>query len=288
MNKLHILIAARNFLIFTQILVFLVFIPFFFTGCGLYYDWEDSLDKGNAVDDKESSEEDRFLVKEVVDGDTLILSSGEKVRLIGINAPEYGRYYFNEAKQMLGILVMGKRVKLEKDITDRDQYGRLLRYVYVDDLFVNLEMVKRGFANVYTCPPDVKYTEEFLEAERYARLNELGLWERSKVGKVDITINYDAPGSDRENLNGEYVIIKNTSPDSINIGGWTVKDSATNIYEFYRYLLKPGSFAYLFSGKGKDENGEFYWGSSKPIWNNDHDTLYLRDKNGLLIEIYNY
>lgn len=288
MNKFHILITARNFLIFTQILAFLLFVHFFFTGCGLYYDWEDRLDKGNAVGDKESSEKDWLLVKEVVDGDTLILSSGERVRLIGINAPEYGRYYFNEAKQMLGMLVMGKRIKLEKDITDRDQYGRLLRYVYVDGLFVNLEMVKRGFANVYTCPPDIKYTEEFLAAERYARLNELGLWERSKVCKVDITINYDAPGSDRENLNGEYVTLKNTSPGSINIEGWTVKDSATNIYEFCRYLLEPSSSVYLFSGKGKDENGKFYWGSSKPIWNNDHDTLYLRDKNGLLIEIYNY
>jgi len=169
-----------------------------------------------------------------------------------------------------------------------DKYGRLLRYVYTGNLFVNLEMVARGFANTYTYPPDVRYTEVFLEAERQARMNNLGLWEKSKVGVVNIDLNYDADGNDNLNLNDEYVVIKNTGAGPVSIYGWTVKDSGTGIYKFGEYSLESGSTIYLYTGSGSDGEGKFYWGSSKPIWNNDHDTLYLRDREGLLMEIYNY
>ncbi len=191
------------------------------------------------------------MVKEVVDGDTIILSDGSRVRLIGINTPEYGMYFFEEAREVLEAIVLGREVVLEKDISDTDKYGRLLRYVYAGNLFVNLEMVKRGFANAYTYPPDVKYTEKFLEAERYARENNLGLWLKSKVDIVKIEINYDARGNDNMNLNDEYIIMENIGNDSININGWTVKDSGTSIYKFKRYFFEPGSTIYLFTGSGK-------------------------------------
>lgn len=281
-------------------------------GCGLYYDYDGS-DTGRSTingsgendvkSDKEhagspgiitngnenkAGETSAFTVKEVLDGDTIILSDKSRIRFIGINAPEYGMYFFEEASEAMEAMVLGKEVTLEKDISETDKYGRLLRYVYAENLFVNLEMLKRGFANVYTYPPDVKHNDEFLEAERYARANNLGLWEKSGLTGIEIVVNYDAPGDDRKNLNGEYVIIKNTGADIINTGGWTIKDSATNIYRFGRYLLKPGDAIYLFTGKGEDGEGSFYWGNHQPVWNNEHDTLYLRDSEGFLMEIYDY
>lgn len=283
-----------------------------FYGCGLYYDYGDSdtgsdtinsFSESNVKSDKEHAgslcinadgnentveETTSFTVKEVVDGDTIILSDRSRIRLIGINAPEYGMYFFEEASEVMEAMVFGKEVTLEKDISEKDKYGRLLRYVYAENLFINLEMLKRGFANVYTYPPDVKYNDEFLEAERYARDSNLGLWEKSCMSDIEIVVNYDAPGDDSKNLNGEYVIIKNTGNDILNTGGWTIKDSATNIYKFGRYLLKPGDAIYIFTGKGKDGEGRFYWDSHQPVWNNDHDTLYLRDSEGLLIKIYDY
>ena len=261
------------------IIIFLIIL----CGCGLYYDYGDSSSRSD--NDASSS---GFIVKEVVDGDTIILSDNSRVRLIGINTPEYGMYFYGEAREVLEAMVLGREVVLEKDISEVDKYGRLLGYVYTDDLFVNLEMVKRGFANAYTYPPDVKYTEKFLAAERYARLNNLGLWEKSKIDIVKIDINYDASGNDNLNLNDEYVIIENIGDDMVNTDGWTVKDSGTSIYKFRSYIFEPASTIYLYTGSGKDGECKFYWGSSKPIWNNDHDTLYLRDKEGLLIEIYNY
>jgi micrococcal nuclease len=271
-------ITNKIYLLPLLIIIFMSFL----CGCGLYYDYGETGGTGEVDGDTS------FLVKEVVDGDTIILSDGSRVRLIGINTSEYGMYFYEEAREVLEAMVLGKEVILEKDISGTDKYGRLLRYVYAGDLFVNLEMIKRGFANAYSYPPDVKYTEKFLEAERYARENNLGLWLKSKVDIVKIEINYDARGNDNINLNDEYVMVKNIGTGSIDVNGWTVKDSGTSIYMFKRYLLEPGSTIYLFTGSGSDGEGRFYWGSSRPIWNNDSDTLYLRDREGLLIEIYNY
>jgi len=85
-------------------------------------------------------------------------------------------------------LVDGKTVRLEKDITDKDKYGRLLRYIYVDPsassgqaIFVNLELVKQGFAFSYTYPPDIKYQAEILAAEREAREAGRGLWKACPI-----------------------------------------------------------------------------------------------------------
>lgn len=267
-----------------KIILFLTIILFFFlSGCGLYYYDFHEYENGTEIDNGSS-----FTVKEVIDGDTIVLSNDRKIRLIGINTPEQGMYFFKEAREILEIMILGREVVLEKDISELDKYGRLLRYVYAGDLFINLEMVARGFANAYTYPPDVRYNEIFLEAERQARLDNLGLWEKSKAGAVNIDLNYDADGNDNLNLNDEYAVIENTGTGSVNIYGWTVKDSGTSIYKFGRYCLEPGSIIYLYTGSGSDGEGRFYWNSPRPIWNNDHDTLYLRDREGLLVEIYNY
>ncbi len=268
------------------LLILTAAVLFILYGCGLYYyDYHKDSSKDEAGT---QYSDDCFMVKEVLDGDTIVLSDNRRVRLIGINTPEKGMYFFDEAREVLEVIVLGKEVVLEKDVSEADMYGRLLRYVFVKDLFVNLEMIERGFANIYTCPPDIKYTEKFLEAERTARSSDLGLWQKSKIDLVKIELNYDAAGNDGLNLNGEYAAIKNTGDDPVDIYGWTVKDSATNTYEFGSYILKSGSAVYLFSGSGIDEEGRFYWGSPKPVWNNDHNALYLRDREGLLIEIYNY
>ncbi|MDI6885900.1 MAG: thermonuclease family protein [archaeon] len=76
------------------------------------------------------------------------MQNGDKVRLLGINTPEKGQPYYEEATNRLKELIEGKTVTLEKDIEDKDQYERLLRYIYIDDTFVNLEMVREGYANV--------------------------------------------------------------------------------------------------------------------------------------------
>jgi endonuclease YncB( thermonuclease family) len=124
-------------------------------------------------------------VTRVVDGDTIhVLIDGVDYRLryIGIDTPEtkhptLGVQPFGpEASQANSELVEGKTVWLEKDVSETDRYGRLLRYVYVDDLMVNEELLRRGLARVATFPPDVKYVDRFLELQRSAQEGGLGMW----------------------------------------------------------------------------------------------------------------
>ncbi|PIP24475.1 MAG: nuclease [Candidatus Moranbacteria bacterium CG_4_9_14_3_um_filter_40_7] len=123
-----------------------------------------------------------YKVSRVIDGDTIEIEGGERVRYIGIDTPEtvdprkpvqcFGVEASNKNKEM----VVGKTVRLEKDTTDRDKYKRLLRYVYVGDTFINLEMVKQGFAYSYSYPPDIKFQKEILAAQQEAEKNKNGLW----------------------------------------------------------------------------------------------------------------
>jgi len=121
-------------------------------------------------------------VSRVVDGDTFVISSGEKVRLIGVDTPETkhprkGVEYFGpQASAFSREMLEGKTIRLEFDVQERDRYGRLLAYVYIDTLFFNKHLVKEGYARVATYPPNVKYQDQFLAAQRYAREHDKGLW----------------------------------------------------------------------------------------------------------------
>jgi endonuclease YncB( thermonuclease family) len=124
-------------------------------------------------------------VVHVVDGDTIKVSVKgriETVRYIGMNAPETrhptkgaepgGR----EATEANRRLVLGKTVRLELDVQERDRYGRWLAYVYVGGVMVNAELVRLGYAQVMTIPPNVAHQERLLELQREARARRRGLW----------------------------------------------------------------------------------------------------------------
>lgn len=129
------------------------------------------------------------LVIRVIDGDTIEIEGGQKVRYIGIDTPETVhpsksvQCYGKEAAEKNKSFVEGKRVRLEKDISETDKYDRLLRYVYlpagktgVDEIFVNKVLVQEGYAFSSTYPPDLKYQDVFLTTEKEAREAGRGLW----------------------------------------------------------------------------------------------------------------
>lgn len=125
---------------------------------------------------------DLAKVVRVIDGDTIEIEGGEKVRYIGIDTPETVdprkpiQCFGVEASKKNKELVEGKMARLEKDITDRDKYNRLLRYVWIGDTLINQELAAQGFAKSYSYPPDVKYQDRFVAAEKKAREDKLGLW----------------------------------------------------------------------------------------------------------------
>lgn len=138
---------------------------------------------------------EKFLVKKIIDGDTIELDNGQKVRYIGIDTPEtvdprktvqcFGKEASNKNKE----LVEGKWVRMEKDVSETDRYKRLLRFVYISDgndpskeIFINDYLVRQGFAHAVTYPPDIKYSDLFREAEKEARENNRGLWGSCPIG----------------------------------------------------------------------------------------------------------
>lgn len=132
-----------------------------------------------------STPQDLSVVK-VIDGDTVILSNGKTLRYIGINTPEtkdprkgvecFGQEASNKNKE----LIKGKHVRLEKDVSETDKYGRLLRYVYVEsagtEIFVNDYLVRQGYAYATAYPPDIKHQAQFKQGEQEAKAQQKGLW----------------------------------------------------------------------------------------------------------------
>jgi len=142
---------------------------------------ENKEENNKLADEQSNSDSGLVKIVRVIDGDTIEIAGGERVRYIGIDTPEtvdprklqcFGVEASNKNKE----LVEGKMARLEKDITERDKYGRLLRYVWVGDVFVNLELVKQGFAYSYSYPPGIKYQDLFVKAQQEAREAKRGLW----------------------------------------------------------------------------------------------------------------
>ncbi|MEM7118342.1 MAG: thermonuclease family protein [Chloroflexota bacterium] len=129
---------------------------------------------------------DRATVDFVIDGDTIeVLLDGElwRVRYIGVDTPERDEPFYEEATELNRRLVGGETVILVKDVSETDRFGRLLRYVYLEDgTFVNAELIRQGVARLVTFPPDVAFQEQFSALQVEARTSGAGLWGKSELG----------------------------------------------------------------------------------------------------------
>ncbi len=187
------------------------------------------------------SSSELITVTRVIDGDTIELANGRRVRYIGIDTPEtvdprkpvecYGR----EAKAENERLVLGKKVRLEKDVSETDRYGRLLRYVYVEDVFVNDYLVRYGFAHAVTYPPDIKLQERFQEAQREARENNRGLWAGCNINPTNTTNQTNTTNVDNKDIQ------ETQSPQSVS-SACTIKGNISSSGEKIYHL--PGCESY--------------------------------------------
>ena len=228
-------------------------------------------------------------VAKVVDGDTIELTDGRRIRYIGINTPERDQPYYQEASDVNRQLVDGRQVQLEFDQDTFDQYGRNLAYIWVGGAMANLEIVRRGFANAFTVPPNVRYQAQFRQAEQAAREAERGLWAGSSTPLKITHIEANAPGDDRENPNGEWIEIANQGDQAVPMRSYTLKDEANNIYTFGDFTVRPGRTFRLYSGQGQDSGLALYWGLvGESVWNNNGDAAFLRDAEGALVDSFAY
>lgn len=127
-------------------------------------------------------------VKRVIDGDTFVIATDERVRLIGVNTPEVSgtaQYYGQEAAAYSRTRLTDQTVYLFKDVSETDRYGRLLRYVFIkeDVVMFNETLLTEGYANTMTIQPDASFADKFVQVERTARAKNKGLW--GKQGEQD-------------------------------------------------------------------------------------------------------
>ncbi len=233
----------------------------------------------------------------VVDGDTFDLEIDgrpDTVRLIGINTPERGECLADEAGDRLAELLGSGSITMTSDVSERDQYDRLLRYVWSDEVFVNEQLVEEGLAIARRYEPDTAEAERFESAQARAQAAGLGLWSPQACGPAatntdDSThrlrvdwIEADAPGDDSLALNGEWVRIVNDAPASISLEGWGLRDeSSSHRYAFPPVEVPPGGSVTVYSGCGVDTDDALHWCSTRSaIWNNGGDTAFLIDPAG--------
>jgi endonuclease YncB( thermonuclease family) len=241
----------------------------------------------------------------VTDGDTIRVNNAAgtdvRVRLIGINTPEADECFGPESTEALEFLVEGKKITMVGDVADMDDFSRLLRYVYLHDgTFVNEVMVREGFALANEYPPNVAQSEVLATAQKRAKSEDLGLWADDSCGEpsevtLEITeVEYDAPGNDNDNLNGEWVSVVNRGSTAADMTGWVLKDeSATHRFNFPKGMeLDVGTEVRVFTGCGIDTVGpssaELYWCEDGSVWNNDGDTVFLLDPEGNIHDEWSY
>ena len=115
----------------------------------------------------------------IIDGDTIVISDGRPVRYVGIDLPEIGdnpQFYGPEATTYNSQLLKEGKVRLEKDVSERDTFGRLLRFVYVGGILVNAELIREGYARSVFNPPDTRHAKCFIGLEEEAREAGRGMW----------------------------------------------------------------------------------------------------------------
>lgn len=127
-----------------------------------------------------------YVVRKIIDGDTIELDSGEIVKYIGIQAPDRNRkeggpeFYAKEAARINKKLVFLKKVRLEFDKQKKDPQGRTLAYVFVKKTFINAEIVRNGCAKARIVEPNIKYRNVLLDAEKKAKNADRGIWQEKK------------------------------------------------------------------------------------------------------------
>ena len=237
------------------------------------------------------------VVTSVTDGDTfdvVIDGRADTIRLIGVDTPERGECLADDAATRLTELLDTESITLAVDVSDRDDYDRLLRYVWAGEVFVNEELVEEGLAIARRYEPDTAEAERFESAQDRAQAAGLGLWSPEACGpaatntdasahrlRVD-WIEADAPGDDSLALNGEWVRIVNGASASISLEGWSLRDeSSSHRYAFPPVVVEPGESVTVYSGCGVDTADALHWCSTRSaIWNNGGDTAFLIDPAG--------
>ena len=221
-------------------------------------------------------EKEIVFVDRVIDGDTIVVGN-QSIRLLGINTPERGEFFYDEAKDFLTELVVNQSVVLEKGREDRDKYQRLLRYVFLNDKNVNSELVEQGYANYYFPTGFDQYSYKLINAWKNCVNEKVNLCSRSenvcancvKLSKFD--------------YKNEEVVLKNECNFGCELTDWQLKEEGRKKFIFPEFVLEKNSEVLIETGESVDTKNKLFWEDGENVWTKTGDTLFLRDDEGKLV-----
>lgn len=228
-------------------------------------------------------------VLEVIDGDTIrVLLDGlvVKVKYIGIDAPESVsrlEHLGKEAKMRNRELVSGRDVLLYKDTSDKDRFDRLLRYVLVDDRFINYDLVNLGYASALDEPPDSSCAILFKQAAANAKEHSLGIWAPHTPQPV-LSLAAGSLLIYSVNKEAEFIDLQNISEMPIDLNGWRLVSEQGNQECKLEGTIQAYEIMRIFSGI---KQPGFSCGFDKAIWNdNEPDPAVLYNPEGIEVDRY--
>ena len=257
-------------------------------------------------------------VARTVDGDTIRLAfpdgRTETLRILGIDTPEVtpegndpGKFegvsdtrllslWGEEAASYTREKLDGETVTItyDHDAGTRDSYGRLLATITLaDGSDYGEELLRQGLARVYTA-------ETFALKDRYLAVQEeamdarVGVWSGHEpvpdgAGQIAIAaVHYNAAGDDNENLNDEYITIRNSGTTTADLTSWQIRDSDGFVYTLPSVSLSSRESMKIHTGNGTPSAGEIFMGSPDPVLNNDGDTVTLADREGTAVSSFSW
>jgi endonuclease YncB( thermonuclease family) len=235
----------------------------------------------------------------VIDGDTIEVDTGngiESVRLIGINAPERDECHGDTARGALEEMLSDATTTLESGTsTDRDGFGRMLRYVAADGADVNAQLLRGGHA--LALQTEHPRLDAYVDAADSAAASGTGLWRADRCGEpaseplVISDFEANPSGPDDDPVTGEYVVIARWADgsESLDLAGWMLRDeSSVHRYEFPDVGILPTQEYTVRTGCGTDHGFELFWCADGPVWSNRGDTIILLDPAGNVVDHLTY
>lgn len=209
---------------------------------------------------------EKGVVERVIDGDTVKINN-ESVRLLGINSPEKGEYFYEESKKFLEKEISRKPVEIYFGRDKYDKYQRKLGYIYYKGKNINLKSVENGFSNFYFPSGKDKYYSKFLSAWDKCLSKNINLCEHSKdVCKNCIQL-------EKWNVENQIVILKNSCDFNCDLTNWEIKDEGRKKFTFTKTILKKDEEIKI---SAEDFNKDY-------VWTKTGDSIFLRDSGGKLI-----
>jgi len=240
------------------------------------YNYLDSAITGFLID------RDTAKVERIIDGDTIVVDSGDKIRLLGINTPEKGEEYYADAKEFLEGLILNKTVEVEYGKSKKDRYGRTLGYIFLNGKNINQKLIEEGFANAYFPSGKDFYYDNFNEAWKECIKNNIKLCKSSEdiCRECIILKEFD--------YEGEIMVLRNSCNIDCNLTGWNIKDEGIKKFIFNNFILKPEREVDIIVGNGTNTSERIYWTGEEYVWTSTGDTMFLRDSKGGLVLWENY